>query len=220
MADIGMWCGPQELTPVQRAVRAGTPETWDIEDGDARISVLVVPLPDAEQAIFHSALLNGSPLVIKARYSSGYYATNLEEVRSLPGIPVWHNDGTHLTFIWLWLFEHDVLRLEKERRSFPPNTIDVTPWRLALIEGIDDTRKRRLALQHKLPFLERDLKSTEETLAEDLESAAKPGPPSEFLEDSIHVLSERRDELTQEIAEARVELGEEEGVPADLAKEQ
>ena len=123
----------------------------------------------------------------------------------MPGMPACLIDGTHLTFIWMWLFEQDVLKQEKEWR-LPPHTINVTPWRLALADGIGDTRKRSLALQHKLPFLERSLKGTEETLDEDRESAAKSSPPSQFLDDSIHLLSGRRDELTREIAEARSEL--------------
>lgn len=200
----GMYLGRRERTPVQRAVRAGTPETWDIEDGDTRLSVLVVPLPDVDQAIVHSSLLAGSPILINTRLSVPY-CENLEEVRRLLDMPVWRIDGTHLTFIWMWQSEQDVLKQEKLRR-LPPHTINVTPWHLALTDGIDDKRKRRLALQHKLPFLEKDLKGTEETLKEDNESAAKPGPPNQFLDDSIHLLSERRDELMREIAEARSEL--------------
>lgn len=88
-----------------------------------------------------------------------------------------------------------------------PNTINVTPWRLALSDGIDDTRKRHLVLQHNLPYFEKDLKSTEETLKEDVDIGCTR--PPELMKEDIRILTEKRDALMQEIADARSELEDE-----------
>ncbi len=189
---------------LENAVRPGPPERWNIKDGDTLVSVLVVPLPDVDQAIVHSPLIRYSPILIDTKHAS--YAKDMNELRDmiLTGIDG-IIDGSHLTFLWLWVFEKGVLDLEANNgRVMSPFTVDVQPWRLALAEGIDDTTKRRLMLTHKLPFLREKLEFTQYTLMDDLAKfAATYGhqePPH------VDVQAQRVTDLKREIREAEAEL--------------
>lgn len=190
---------------LEKAVRAGPPEQWNIKDGDTLVSVLVVPLPDVDQAIVHSPLIRYSPILINTKHAA--YAKNMGELTEMISTSQeGFIDGTHLTFMWLWMFEKGVLDLKRDNGPVMTTfiTVDVRPWRLALAEGIDDTIKRRLMLTHKLPFLRGNLEFTEYVLMDDLAKFAATYGHQETPH--VDVQAQRITDLKREIKEAEAEL--------------
>lgn len=206
----GVWLQSPVAPDLELAVRAGTSEVWTIKDEGSCLYILVVPLPGAKQAIVHSHTLQNSPFLINTQHAT--YAKNVEELSDV--ILQTHSsfvDGSHLAFLWLWLFENDVLELERRQTIWSSTTeVNVEPWRLALTIGIDDVARHRLLLKHKLPFLVRKLGYTTDTLVSDRTDAKKHGYTDNHHLESIKILEEKSVALSLKIQKVCDELEEEE----------
>lgn len=195
-------------------VEAGTPETWTLTDADTRVHVLVVPLYNADRAIIYTPLIPGSPFVINTR--PGRRAETITDVtdiveQTFSGFV----DGTHLAFLWLWMFGQEVLReCTQAQTTLTPFVINVAPWREALADGITtDKGKQHLASGHKLMLLKQELEHVKElehvtaTLAHDRVAAENDGPEDQQLLDCIELLEARSRELMAKIQKSQAELG-------------
>ncbi len=189
----------------QKAVRADNPERWDVKDGDdadEKHSILVIRLPAVHQAIVHSSRIQDAPILINTPVD---YAKTMEDFNAMVTMDISPSrciTDTQLAFLWLWMYEHAVLDRE-EMMVVGCATVDVRPWRLALLAGMDDRVKRRLALQHELPFKMRHLKGYQDSIEEERKDA-------EYVEQwaaDIKVWEQRAGFLTREIQEMQDELG-------------
>ena len=193
----------REESDLEKAVRAGSPERWNVVDEDKHLSILLVPLPAVNQVIVHSALIRYSPVLIDTQHAS--YAKNNGELKEMIStLDSGYIDEAHLAFLWLWLFEKEVLTREA-RLVVGAATVNVHPWRLALAAGIDDGVKRHLDLENKLPFLERDLNGYNDTIDYERVTAQKYGP-SPRREQDIAFWEQKVEELSRAIQETQDEL--------------
>ena len=156
----------------QKAVRADGAERWDVkdgDDGDEKHSILVIRLPAVHQAIVHSSRIQDAPILINTPVDYAKTMEDFNEMVSMEENQPFITD-TQLAFLWIWMYEHAVLDREAMMVVGCP-TVDVRPWRLALLAGMDDRVKRHLALKHELPYKMRSLKGYQDSIRDESKDA-------------------------------------------------